>query len=407
MAKSKTKQLLLESFLVTLLVFVVVWLLFISLKISFKPLNFIAKSLKDVHLTDIYFSAIQVPKADTSVVIVNIGELDRSGIAFLTEKILQYKPRVLGMDVLFDASRKDEPGDSLLTKVLLNRDDKIVMGGFFNTHAFDFNPAYKQFDGLAIGHINLLTDSLRVNVVRHCQLWYEEQGRYCNSFALEVIRLADFSKYAIARARPEKIELIHFRGNRDAFRILNGNDMLSSDRNYQRQLTGKIVLMGFCGSGTFNDLDDLQDMFYSPLNDKLYGRSHPDMYGVVIHANIISMILDGNYIQEMSGWMAKTISFVLVWLHVIPFVYFFIRRHLWYHIAAKLIQLFSLVLIMMGVFYLLDVHCLMIELKYMFLGVFVSVDILYLYEAMAVMLYKSVGIRSIFIHHHEEKGMKT
>jgi CHASE2 domain-containing sensor protein len=47
------------------------------------------------------------------------------------------------------------------------------------------------------------------------------------------------------------------------------------------------------------------DIFFTPLNKKIIGRSLPDMYGVVVHANIIKMILDKEFIYH-----SKTADFL-------------------------------------------------------------------------------------------------
>ena len=59
----------------------------------------------------------------------------------------------------------------------------------------------------------------------------------------------------------------------------------------------KIVLLGFMGIN-LND-KTFEDIFFTPLNERYAGKSFPDMYGVVIQANIISMILNKKYINTM------------------------------------------------------------------------------------------------------------
>jgi len=59
----------------------------------------------------------------------------------------------------------------------------------------------------------------------------------------------------------------------------------------------KIVLIGFCGE-TPNSFS-MNDRYFTPLNQQYTGRSLPDMFGVVIHANIISMLLEKSFINEV------------------------------------------------------------------------------------------------------------
>jgi hypothetical protein len=55
------------------------------------------------------------------------------------------------------------------------------------------------------------------------------------------------------------------------------------------------------------------------LNLKVAGRANPDMFGVVIHANIVSMILNEDYIDQLDGWVLYLIAFIICFLNVILF----------------------------------------------------------------------------------------
>ena len=55
----------------------------------------------------------------------------------------------------------------------------------------------------------------------------------------------------------------------------------------------------------------MKDRYFTPLNEKYSGRSHPDMHGVLVHANIISMIQHADYINEVSEVRLYIIAFLL------------------------------------------------------------------------------------------------
>lgn len=82
------------------------------------------------------------------------------------------------------------------------------------------------------------------------------------------------------------------------------------------------------------------------------------------------------------------------------YVHYFVYKHIWYHIVAKISQIF-IVLFLLWVVYLVFHHThLLVKTKYILLGLILAVDVLYFYEALAVMFYKRWGLKSIFIHDH-------
>ena len=73
-------------------------------------------------------------------------------------------------------------------------------------------------------------------------------------------------------------------------------------------------MLGYIGPSVAQK--DLEDIYFTPLNSNYAGRSYPDMYGVVIHANIISMILNRNYINVMPMWLSFILAFLLCYFNV-------------------------------------------------------------------------------------------
>ena len=54
-----------------------------------------------------------------------------------------------------------------------------------------------------------------------------------------------------------------------------------------------IVMMGFLGKYMGDPV--WEDKFFTPLNKKVAGRANPDMFGLVVHANVVAMILNQDY----------------------------------------------------------------------------------------------------------------
>lgn len=402
--KSALSKLLLESFLATALVFISVWILFLVINISFKPDNFVAKAIKEVNLTDFYFSgdsAVQSPVADPNIILVNIEDLGRKDIAALVDKIYQANPAVIGLDVFF-SDNKDSVGDPLLHGSVLKAADKLVMAGFYNEEDKIFNADYKTFAGSVYGHANILTNEDRTDVVRKFQPAYKVGDTMVYSFAAAVAKKYSQPAFDKLLSHKNKPEYINYKGNKNTYVLLNHQQIMKDSLADISFLENKIVLVGFLG-GTTKSTEDFNDIFYTPVNTHYYGRALPDMYGLVIHANTVSMIIEKNYIRYPPNWLVFIISFIITFLHIITFIYFYVKRHLWYHVFVKIAQLVSFSAILWIVFLIFKNTSVLITTKYLLLPVILSAEILYLYESLAVLIYKKTGRKSIFVHDHKHE----
>ena len=335
----------------TLLVFAFMWG-FSKIGIQFEFLNVLESALQDFSLTDIYYQLRddkEVP-FDDRIVIVNIGDEPRSTTALQILTLNKYKPAVIGIDALFYGENKN-PSDSLkgysgdeLIEIALAQAPKVVLVGEAKN--------YDEKTGI--------WDSLRYpneRFVQHVEMSYantvtdEDGGELFNTwkvikpqfelsdsskiecFAGKVMSLYDTSVYKEFIARNNEFEDIYFKGNIDTlngrttkYTLLDVNDVL--DENFTPDLIeGKIVLMGYMGSEYTSKFWDT-DKFYTPLNQKQVGRSWPDMYGVVVHANILSMMLDGNYINVMPFWGSALVAFIICYFNVAIFVMILRRKRL-------------------------------------------------------------------------------
>jgi CHASE2 domain-containing sensor protein len=63
------------------------------------------------------------------------------------------------------------------------------------------------------------------------------------------------------------------------------------------------------------------------------------MYGVVIHANKISMILNGNYVNN-AGWLfTLVVNFIIIFFNIALFSYLFLKLGHWYDGASLFLTL--------------------------------------------------------------------
>ena len=145
-------------------------------------------------------------------------------------------------------------------------------------------------------------------------------------------------------------------------------------------LKNKIILIGFYASDC-NPNPVIDDYFYTPLNEKIIGRKFPDTYGVVIQANITNMILKENYINKTSETFDWIFGFIICFLHNLIFLKLYVHRHLWYHLNAKIIQLFSSFLLILLFIYFFKNFNIKLSASPFIVPVVLTVDLLYFYEA--------------------------
>lgn len=100
------------------------------------------------------------------------------------------------------------------------------------------------------------------------------------------------------------------------------------------------------------------------MNSNYVGKTDPDMYGVVIHANVISMILDEDYIYRTSDTLALILMLIVVYTNMILFNYW--RRSddlvMWYQPYTILLILGELVGFSLLMIFLM--HWFKIELRF-------------------------------------------
>ena len=119
-------------------------------------------------------------------------------------------------------------------------------------------------------------------------------------------------------------------------------DQVKNEEFVSEMIKDKIVIMGFLGERM--DVMSWEDKFYTPLNKKLAGKANPDMFGVVVHANIISMILREDYVEQMANWQEILMAVVLCLLNVALFSLINTKLPLYYDGITKLLQLIQLLL---------------------------------------------------------------
>ena len=273
---------------------------------AFEVLNPIGEAISDMDVTDIVFSKLRKdPDAhqNEDIVIVNIGDLNREGIARQLEIIEQNHPKVIGVDAFF-RDEQDPWQDSLLVAAMNGVENLVLVTklnqynserGVFDTLETS-NPIF--LENAQLGFANLITPAKEQDNFKVCRSFSPVEYTRTGKQQLFALTLAEIFKPETVEAfyqRQNPVELINYGGNivransknsgfTNKFTVLDWLDVFEG--NFVPEVfEGKIVILGYMGS----DLSDTSwdDKLYTPLNMEYAGRTNPDMYGVVVHANIL------------------------------------------------------------------------------------------------------------------------
>lgn len=332
---------------------------------EFSLLDPIGDAIGDVEMTDLVFSNIrETPKPDKNVVLVNIGDLSRRDIARQLMIINKYEPAVVGVDSYFWELKEDSLGDILLNRALSDIKNLILINKLLYNEIDDSYSSIRYshpfFNLGKSGYANLETEALDQYQFKVCRSFppvISVDGERQLSFGAKVVEAYDEEKANKFLKRKYDYELINYRGNiigfdqteyGGRFVALDVDDAFE-ERFLPEVIKDKIVLFGYMGAD-FSDRS-WEDKFFTPLNINYAGRSNPDMFGVVIHANIISMILNEDYIRQQSELAGIITSLIICFLTVTLFTIIYKRLPQWYDGITKCLQLILIFLLLtMNVF---------------------------------------------------------
>ena len=390
------KIFLLDIIFCTLFVTFLIWGV-LQIPIKTDLIDPIGQALDDFEATDLVYTALRDdPKPDPNITMVNIGNLDRAGVARLIDNLNKYHPFVIGIDAFY---RKDKTdfyrekglinGDSLLEKVFSETENLVLV-----TKLSKFNEKTGLFDSIETSHpkfmqhayggfANMITSenefrvSRKVVPVELCrdslQLFFPVKiASIYNPIKVEKFLKKDNIQKLLAIKKAKNpsesgedfLETIYYRGNinnfsgetdvfgkKNIFNTIDVDEALNETFD-PKKVTGKILLLGYMGEKIKNDKFWDEDKFYTPLNKQFAGKSFPDMYGVTVHANVVSMILNETYVSVVDDNLILIINLIICLLNVIIFSLIFETMKLWWDGISVIITLAeSLILLFISLYF--------------------------------------------------------
>lgn len=354
----------------------------------FNPLNI---AFTDFSYSDLAFSEAHLKKThDERIVVINTDTAQRKSIATLVNQLKEYQPKVVGLDILFP--QKTSEGNEEMAEAVQSFPNLITVVKLeYDADKKELATSKNQFavDESRCGFVNFIGEEGAV--VRYFSPFISDKKKNYESFTALILKIYDSTGYQKLRSRQKNVEYINYQRTDSDYYIVNIADILSNkvDSSFIRD---KIVLIGFVSQNRNN----IDDKHFTPLNSKVLGRSLPDMNGVIIHANILSMLLDRNYITKVPIFIIILLTAIITWLHVAFLIKYYIHKHIWFHLVVKLVELISAI----ALFYIsilmlryLDIN---MDFTLTLLAIIITVDILYFYEAFANWLTRRFQIISIF-----------
>jgi CHASE2 domain-containing sensor protein len=267
-------------------------------------------------------------------------------MAELVSIIAKQKPKVIGFDVLYGSGMDliDTAGTQSLANILKIIDNDIFACGYRgrDENGLDVvegqTPLFKPYIVEGLVNFNISTDDPNAGTVRSYYPLTKINQNNQNFFG-SLVASAWNKNIAIDNSEVERFIRWYGYGNRvgvaDSLTVFKTFDW-SQIQNHEfetKDFKGKIVLLGLLGVTLEEGYVD--DEFYTPLNSKTIGRSLPDMYGVEVHANIIKMIIEREFIFH-SHFVDVIYNYSLIIIFVFSLIWVYRKFEKQYSILSKI-----------------------------------------------------------------------
>ncbi|HEX8547440.1 MAG TPA: CHASE2 domain-containing protein [Cytophagaceae bacterium] len=367
--------------------------------------NPVEKMLGDFQLTDVVFSQLRTnPDFDDHITVVNIGNLDREGIAEQINIINKYNPKVIGIDAFF-RKPKSEQGDSALRKAFSEVKNLVLVSELIedegNSRIDTLKNSHPMFMQYAqTGFADMVTEGKDVfKTSRICIPKDIIDNSVVPSFPTKLAQIYNPAAANLYLNRNKDTEVINFRGNIDTrkegvsnnskgvFYVLDVRQVLDEEFD-PSVIKDKIVIMGFLGADVNENV--WTDKFFTPLNANYIGKTYPDMYGVIVHANIVSMILAGSFIDEMPEYLNTCLSLILIFLNIWFLTCCFFKLKEWYDGGSNIIVLVEALILMFIVVLIFNKFNYKFDISLVIVALFLSGNMIEIYHGVLKLGFNTI-----------------
>ena len=405
-----------HNLLATAFIFLAMWV-FSFIHIDHHRLDPFTYGIRDYDVTDIVYSRLRKTETilDDRIVLVNTGNPDRMVLHKMLERIEAAQPRVVGIDLFLD-SEKDSLTDALLQRTFQKNNNIVLVTSLEN---FDEEKGYFEREGSCHPMFREFTKTgfsnfpaNRTQTIRMFSPETNVQNYKARSFATEISLIYDSTSFKSLKKRGNELERIHFNANEDSFLKFEPEVVLDSAVDLSKVMKDKIVLIGYLND--FQPDDPIVDRFFTPLNQKYAGRTIPDMYGLVLHANIIRMLLDRDYVNYFPKW--ATFIFALALVYANTFFFFWNYKYFWYFKSfpkilyrwAHLIQVIEIALLFLLTAWIFYAYKTRIDFTVAIVGLLLAFDLCIIYYYLTQNIRILGKVPDHFpIRHRKKKTPKT
>ena len=295
-----------DHFYVSVLTVAVMSLLY-SIIIRIEFLDPVAKTVEELSMTDIYYrinhsSETEESKKITIVDITDLSERQRDSIAIVVNQVVQLKPEVVGIDIIFEYPFINNTADTDLEEAIINAADEVHLamacklsdpdfeGGFYKSSTRSF---FANDTDIAEGSVNVLSKydqnltKYPVYLLQNTDTVYSLPALMAQMESRRTIKPDNGIEHTII------YESIHFP-------VVKYQDILAS----RHLIEGRCVLIGAMGEERdkhitpIGELPGVEVIAYS-LNSML--KSHR-----IFHGGLIWIIITA----VLAGWMMNAFEYL-------------------------------------------------------------------------------------------------
>lgn len=385
-----------EAFIASILVIIV------DILLSFVPWKFelirpIKQGFNDFNVYDLRYSGTDtfIGKKDTDITLVEIGDTRRQ-IAGELNRIAPFHPRIVGIDAIFT-----QPGDPAADSELIDALRKFPRLVLAAQYSIDSNKEWmqqsffkSQIPTARDGFYNFVEGP--EDIQRHFAPFLPLHGRPYPAMTSAMLQSLSPDDYQYLKNRNNSVETINYAGNLNHYNIVPLDNLLhpNGKEDLGGYLRDKIVLLGFFKA---QKPDVLEDLHFTPMNDRRGGKSFPDMYGVVIHANILEMMLGRHYINVLPDWGVYGCTFIIIFFINLFYIGKLSRSHKHNHFLLFLLQFVLAIGLLYLALLIFDWFNFALDPLPILIAVVLSFEIFWLYEWLAVKMHKFFGYET-FLH---------